>query len=137
MDELKLFRKSFEQILSFVQTVHTFSMDIGMEFGIKKCGVLVLKRGETIKMEGIVLTDGQVVKEIDESGFKHLCIMETDQLKEDETKGLFSKEYKRNLKLVLKTKLSGKKIKLWAVAILRYSAGVVEWRSDQLKELER
>ena len=29
------------------------------------------------------------------------------------------------------------KIKLWAVAILRYSAGVVEWRSDELKELER
>ena len=27
--------------------------------------------------------------------------------------------------------------KLWAVAILRYSAGVVEWRSDELKELER
>ena len=29
------------------------------------------------------------------------------------------------------------KIKLWAVAILRYSASVVEWRSDELKELER
>ena len=109
MDDLKLFRKSSEQILSFVQTVHTFSMDIGMEFGIKKCGILVLKRGKTVKMQGIVLTDGQVVKKIDESGFKYLCIMETDQLKENETKDLFSKEYKRRLKLVLKTKLSGKK----------------------------
>ena len=29
------------------------------------------------------------------------------------------------------------KIKLWAVAILRYSTSVVEWRSDELKELER
>ena len=112
MDELKLFRKSFEKILSFVQTVHTFSMDIRMELGIKKCGVLVLKRGKTVKMEGIVLTDGQVVKEIDESEFKYLCIMETGQLKEDETKDLFSKEYKHNLKLVLKTKLSGKKNKI-------------------------
>ena len=107
MDDLKLFRKSFEQILSFVQTVYTFSMDKGTEFGIKKCGVLVLKRGKTVKMEGIVLTDGQVV-EIDESGFKYFCIMETDQLKENETKDLFSKEYKRRLKLVLEKKLSGK-----------------------------
>ena len=59
-------------------------------------------------MEEIVLTDGQVEKEIDESGFKYLRIMETDQLKEKETKDLISKEYKRRLKLELKTKLSGK-----------------------------
>ena len=108
MDDLKLFRKSFEQILSFVQTVHTFSMDTGTEFATKKCGVLVLKRGKTVKMEGIVLTDGQVMRETDESGFKYLYIMATDQLKENETKDLFPKEYKRRLKLVLKTKLSGK-----------------------------
>ena len=57
-------------------------------------------------------------------------------------KDLFSKEYKRRLKLVLKTKLSGKNkimaVNTWAVAILRYSAGIVEWRShDELKELDR
>ena len=59
-------------------------------------------------MEGIVLTDGQVMKEIGESGFKYLRIMETDESKENETKDLISKEYKRRLKLVLKTKSSGK-----------------------------
>ena len=57
-------------------------------------------------------------------------------------KDLFSKEYKRRLKLLLKTKLSGKNkimaVNTWAVAILRYSAGIVEWRSDdELKELDR
>ena len=39
-----------------------------MEFGIKKCGMLVLKRGKLAKMEGIVLPDGQVPKEVDYSG---------------------------------------------------------------------
>ena len=38
MDDLKRFGKSYEQIDSLVQTVHTFSIDIGMEFGITKCG---------------------------------------------------------------------------------------------------
>ena len=57
-------------------------------------------------------------------------------------KDLLSKEYKRRLKLLLKTKLSGKNkimaVNTWAVAILRYSAGIVEWRSDdELKELDR
>ena len=38
-DDLKLFAKSNAQIDSLVNTVYTFSEDIGMEFGIKKCGV--------------------------------------------------------------------------------------------------
>ena len=36
MDDLKPFGKSYEQIDSLVQTVHTLSIDIGTEFGIKK-----------------------------------------------------------------------------------------------------
>ena len=79
-----------------------------MEFRIKKSGVLVLKRTQTVKIEGIVLSDGKVVTKIDESGYKYLDILETDQLKENKTKDLFSRKHKRRLKLVLKTKLSGK-----------------------------
>ena len=41
MDDLKLFAKSIDQIYSLVQNVYVFSEDIGMEFGLKKCGVLV------------------------------------------------------------------------------------------------
>ena len=37
MDDLKLFAKSNNQIDSLVQTVYIFSVDIGMQFGIKKC----------------------------------------------------------------------------------------------------
>ena len=44
MDDLKLFAKSNGQINSMVNTVYTFSEDIGLEFGIKKFEVLVLKR---------------------------------------------------------------------------------------------
>ena len=39
MNDLKLFAKPHN-----LNTVHTFSEDIGMEFMIKKCGVLVFKR---------------------------------------------------------------------------------------------
>lgn len=57
-------------------------------------------------------------------------------MKEKEIKDLIAKEYKRRLKLVLKSKLNGKnKLKAantWAVAILRYSAGVVEWKTGEL-----
>ena len=82
MDDLKLFGKSYEQIDSLVQTVHTFSIDIGMEFGIKKCRVLVPKRGKIAKMEGVLLTDGQVMKEIEDRGYRYVGILETDHWRE-------------------------------------------------------
>ena len=107
MDDLRLFGKSYEQIASLVQTVHTFSTDIGMEFGIKECGVLGQKRGKITNMEGVVLPDEQIMKEIEHRGYRYLGILETDHLKEKEVKDLCSKEYKRRLKLVLKSKLSG------------------------------
>ena len=43
MNCLKLSAKSNDQIDSLVNTVYKLSEYIGMEFGIKKCGVLVLK----------------------------------------------------------------------------------------------
>ena len=46
MDDLTLFSKSESQIETLVETVQIFSTDIGMEFGLKKCGVLAIKRGK-------------------------------------------------------------------------------------------
>ena len=55
-------------------------------------GLLVIKRGKIVKMEGILLQDGQEVKGFDDSGYKYIGILETDQLKEKETKDLFAEE---------------------------------------------
>ena len=52
-DDLKL-----NQIDSLMQTVHIFSENTGMQFGIKKCGVLIIERGKVIRTHGIRLPDG-------------------------------------------------------------------------------
>ena len=62
MDDLKLYAKSEEQTNTLMRTVYVFSTDIGMEFGIKKCGILTMKRGKIGKSEGIKLPDGEVMK---------------------------------------------------------------------------
>ena len=46
MDDLKLFGKDGHEIESLVNTVCVFSAFIGMEFGLKKCSMLVLKKGK-------------------------------------------------------------------------------------------
>ena len=108
MDDLKLFDKSKNQIDSLVQTVHIFSEDIGMQFGIKKCGVLIMERGKVIRTDGIRLPDGQHIKDIDEIGFAYLAILETDKIKEKEMKEKFSREYLRRLRLILRSKFNGR-----------------------------
>ena len=38
-----------DQTDSLLQTGFIFSEDIGMEFGLKKCGVVILKKGKLVK----------------------------------------------------------------------------------------
>ena len=77
--------------------MYTFSEDTGMEFGIKKCGVLVLKRGKVdkAKSRGLNLPNGKLMKAIDEEGYQYLGILEYDKVKEKEMKTEFVKNYKR------------------------------------------
>ena len=44
MHYLKLFENNEDQIDSLMQTLQWLSEDIGMEFGLKKCSLLVMKR---------------------------------------------------------------------------------------------
>ena len=59
-----------------------------MQFGIKKCGVLVIERGKVIRADGIRLPDEQHMKDINETGFTYLGILETDKIKEKEMKNV-------------------------------------------------
>ena len=141
MDDLKLFGKSEDQIDSLVQTVFIFSEDIGMEFGLKKCGVVILKKGKLVKFDGIHLPNQEIMKEVDENGYTYLGILELDEIKEHEMKIKVTAEYKRRLRLILKSKLNGKNkiqaINTWAVALLRYGAGIINWKVDELKKIDR
>ena len=93
MGDLKLFAKRKTQIDSLVQNVHIFSEDIGMQFGIITCGVLIMERGKVIKTDGIRLPDWQDMKDIDEAGYTNLGILETNKIKEKGMNKKFSKEY--------------------------------------------
>ena len=44
MDDLKLYSQSKKGLDSLVQTVRVFNEDIGMEFGIEKCAMLVMEK---------------------------------------------------------------------------------------------
>ena len=83
-----------------------FSTNIGMEFGIKKCGILTMRRGKIVKSEEIKLPDGEIMKQVGQKGYAYLGIIELDKIKEREMKEKISKEYKRMQRLILKSKLN-------------------------------
>ena len=140
-DDLKLYAKSEEQTNMLVRTVHVFSTDIDRVFGIKKCGILTMKRGKIVKREGIKLPDGEVIKQVGQEGCINLGIIELEKIKETKMKEVITKKYKRRQKLILKSKLNGRNkvpaLNKWAIAILRYRAGKIQWKTSELKDLDR
>ena len=108
MDDLKLYGKSEEKTNTLVRTAYVFSTDIGMDFVIKKCGVLTLKRGKIVKVEGTKLPDGEVMKQIEQEVYTYLGIIELDKIKETEVKEKITKEYKQRQRVILKSNLNGR-----------------------------
>ena len=46
MDDIKLFVKNENELETLIHAVRIYSQDIGMEFGIEKCALLVMKSGK-------------------------------------------------------------------------------------------
>ena len=69
MDDLKVYAKNEEHTNTIVRTVHVFKPNIGIEFGIKKCGVFTIKRGKIKKSSGIKLPDDEVMHQVGQEGY--------------------------------------------------------------------
>ena len=97
-----------------------------MEFGIKKCGVIIMNRGKVKSTDGIELPSGEKIREIEKDRYKYKGILEYDRVKEQEIKDKFRDEYFRRAKLILKSKLNERNkimpLNTWAVSIAAEAA---------------
>ena len=141
-DNLKWLSKSDEQTDTLVRIAHVFNIDIGMKFRMKKCGILTMRRGKVVRCEGIKLPNTIVMKEVEKKGYKYLGKVELNKVKENKMRVKTIKEYKRRLRLVLKSKLNGKNkiitaINACSVTVFRYEAGILQWKESELKNVHR
>ena len=141
MDDLKLYGKSKAELEALVNTVRIFTDDIKMRFGLEKCATLVMKRGKKIEDNGINLPDGKVMRDLGDESYKYLGVLEADKMRMEEMKEKVMKEYYRRIRKVLESGLNGgnsiKAMNTWAVAAVRYTAGIVDWTVDELKIMDR
>ena len=53
MDVIKLFTKNKKELETLIHTVRIYSQDIGIEFGIEKCTMLIMKSGKWHRTDGM------------------------------------------------------------------------------------
>ena len=95
MDDLKLYSRTEKELNSLVETVRIFSKDINMEFGIQKCALLVLKRGKSVKTEGIQLQDNSFIRSLEyDENYKYLGVLQANEVNGSEMKKLWVRNTK-------------------------------------------
>ena len=79
MDDIKLFAKNERQLETLIHAVRIYSQDIGMEFGIEKCAMLVMKSGKRYMTDGMELPNHDRIRTLEKKEtYIYLGIMEAD-----------------------------------------------------------
>jgi hypothetical protein len=132
---LKLTAKSEEELQKQLQTVKKFSNDIHMEFGLKKCAKITLKRGKLIHLQNLMIDIDIEIQELEQGKTnKYLWIEESEGIQHQQTKERLKQEYRRRLRMILKSELNARNkitaIGALAVPVLRYRFGIINWRIE-------
>ena len=142
IDDLKLYGISENQLTGLINTVKNVSDDIKVEFGVEKCAKASFKRDKKVSTEGIPLNDSQEIQDLDQAEtYKYLEMEEGEGAQHHKMKVKIRKEYKRRLKLVLKSELNARNkivaMNTLAVPVILYSYGVIDWKLDEIHDLDR
>ena len=141
MDDLKLYPRSNKEIQSIVNTVRIFSDDIHIQFGLDKCAKVTINRGKLATTENIRLPSREEIRELEiEETYKYPGIHQADEVKNNVVKEKTQSEYKKRLRMILKSKLSGfnqiTAIHIYASPIIAYTAGIVDWNKEELRQID-
>ena len=103
-----------------------------MVFGIDEFAKATFKKGKKISAEGIQLNDNKVIQDLEpEARYSYLGMENGDGTDPHKMKANMQKEYKRRIRLVLKTEPSARNkiaaINILAVPAVSYSYGVINW----------
>ena len=83
MNYIKLFAKNEKELETLINSVRIYSQDIGMEFGIENCAMLVMKSGKRDLTDRMELLNHDKVRMFGEKKtYKYLGILEANTNKQ-------------------------------------------------------
>ena len=96
---------------TLIHAVRIYSQDIGMEFSIEKCAILVIKSGKRHQTDRIELQNQDKIRTLGEKKtYKYLSILEADIIKQVKMKEKIKKGYLRRTRKLLETKLCSRNL---------------------------
>jgi hypothetical protein len=97
-----------------------------------------IQRGMVKKTSGIKLPEGHI--EDISSSYKYLGILQSYGNHDQEVRQKAKTEYKKRIRLVLKTQLTAKNkitaINTYALPVIRYTAGITAWPKEDINNLD-
>ena len=137
MEDIRLFAINEKELETLLEAARIYRENIGKEFGIEKCAILIMKSGKRQMTEGIELRNQEKIRMLEEKvSYKYLGILESDAVRHTKMKEKFLKEYLRSTRKQLKTILHSrnliKEINTWAVLLVRYSGTFLKWTGEEL-----
>ena len=83
MDDIKLLAKNEKELETLICTVRMYSQNIGMEFGIEKCAMLVVKSDKQHITDRMELPNHDKIRTLrEEETYKYFGILEADPIKQ-------------------------------------------------------
>ena len=127
MDNLKSYTSNEKSLESLIQTLRVFSNDIGMEFVVEICVVLLMKKGKVANSDRIALLNEKIMKGLKEGdSYIYIGLIQAKGTKHHERKKTIKTKQNRRVTKILETKLNGRNIitgiNTWGISLLRYSA---------------
>ncbi|KAJ8714401.1 hypothetical protein PYW07_002626 [Mythimna separata] len=142
MDDLKLFAPNNLQLMELLKVTEIFSSAIRMEFGVDKCAVMHVKRGEVVESVGTQLTEYINLRSLSSTEtYKYLGMSEALGINITDMKQSVKERFFGRLKKVLNSLLSGgNKVRAfngWVMPVLMYSFGILKRTQTELDALDR
>ena len=141
IDDLKLFAPNMETMKELLKTVTTFSSDIGMQFGLRKCSYVDVKLGEAVTSQTVIELNGVKILPLGHGEtYRYLGIDECVTYNGPLNKERVASEYLKRLKRIWTSELSGQNKCIahnsFAVPVLTPTFGILQWSIDDLESLD-
>ncbi|XP_063891872.1 uncharacterized protein LOC135117208 [Helicoverpa armigera] len=112
-----------------------------MEFGIDKCKTFSINNGK-ITQNSYILDSGNVIEPLEpNAAYKYLGFQQAKQINQKETKESLKKKFKHRLNILFRSQLNSrntsKAINSYAIPVLTYSFGIINWSQGDLLNLQR
>ncbi|XP_026730686.1 uncharacterized protein LOC113495889 [Trichoplusia ni] len=141
MDDIKLYSSTPQSLHRLADITQAFSNDIHMKFGIDKCKTLSVKAGQIIP-SSYILDSGETVEPLEpHTSYKYLGFQQARQINQKETKQELRQIFKHRLNALFRSQLNSRNvsqaINSYAVPVLTYSFGLINWSQSDLLNLQR